>query len=231
MVRAVLDDRKFQTRRLLKLPKHVDAKHFMVDPTTRTPTIIHWPGDNAVSEKIKCPYGVPSDLLWVREPWRVGKPHNKTKPVDILPPLLKRGTGVTVMYEAGGWVSVGPPGREEPIYPDDIPTPEWAGRYRHARFMPRWASRLTLHINRIRIEQLHDISESDAIAEGVDRDHGAKWPGGDPGYMHNVRARNYARLWESLNGKGSWAANPWVWVIEFEPIFTNVDKVLEALAA
>lgn len=68
--------------------------------------------------------------------------------------------------------------------------------------MPKWASRIELEIVSVRVERLQDISEADAIAEGCPRDilYGTGW---------------YKALWNSLNGPGSWAANPWVWVVEF----------------
>ena len=72
--------------------------------------------------------------------------------------------------------------------------------------MPRWASRITLEITAVRVERLNAISDADALAEGCTADdmkHG------------DCLASVYARLWESINGPGSWDANPWVWVIEF----------------
>lgn len=87
--------------------------------------------------------------------------------------------------------------------------------------MPRWASRITLEITDVRVEQLHDISEEDAKAEGA-------WGGctvcgdsesGDciehtPSYIDG-----FAHMWESINGKKHpWASNPWVWCIEFKRV-------------
>ena len=83
---------------------------------------------------------------------------------------------------------------------------QWGWRFKIGRFMPRWASRITLEIVSARVERLQDISDPDALAEGCStkdiRD-------GD------CLASVYARLWESLNGAGAWAENPWVWVVEF----------------
>jgi hypothetical protein len=81
------------------------------------------------------------------------------------------------------------------------------GRLRPGMFMPRWASRITLEITGVRVERLQDISEADALAEGCAAKHTA-----DAEY--NAR-KAYAVLWESINGGGSWDANPWVWVVEF----------------
>ncbi len=83
-------------------------------------------------------------------------------------------------------------------------------------YMPRWASRLSLEIVSVRVERLNDISEADALAEGCDTDRlpdGA----GEGGEWHCPTAW-YADLWESINGAGSWAQNPWVWVVEFKVV-------------
>jgi hypothetical protein len=72
--------------------------------------------------------------------------------------------------------------------------------------MPRWASRITLEIEAIRVEQLKEISEDDARAEGwhpSDGQGACEW---------------YEDLWKDINGPGSWDANPWVWVIQFRRV-------------
>lgn len=86
---------------------------------------------------------------------------------------------------------------------------------RPAIFMPRAASRILLEIASVRVERLQDISEPDAAAEG--------WPRrpevSDDPQVHADAARDwYMDLWEQINGAGSWAANPWVWVVEFRRI-------------
>lgn len=102
--------------------------------------------------------------------------------------------------------------------------------------MPRWASRLTLEITDVRVERLQDISESDADAECF----GGNFPGEVlpelfPGHLeqwsHLSITECFARLWESINGAGSWAANPWVWVVEFQPHHMNVDAFLRGREA
>jgi hypothetical protein len=80
--------------------------------------------------------------------------------------------------------------------------------------MPRWASRITLEITEVRVERLQDISEVDAIAEGTPGSHGAI-----PGYGYNATpGEQYRWLWESINGLGSWEANPWVWAVSFKRV-------------
>src|SRR5678810_176772 len=91
----------------------------------------------------RCPYGVPGDRLWVREPWRTVEQY------DHLPPRDVPRTAPIVYSDAGApWDGI-------------------SGRYRHARFMPRWASRILLEIISVRAERVQIISEADARAEGV----------------------------------------------------------------
>jgi len=85
----------------------------------------------------------------------------------------------------------------------------YGGKWAPSIHMPRWASRITLEITSVRVERLQDISEADAIAEGVYTDPAS------PAYDA------YAQLWDEINGPGSWAANPWVWVLEFRRL--NVE--------
>lgn len=91
--------------------------------------------------------------------------------------------------------------------------------------MPRWASRLTLEITGIRVERLQDISEADAIAEGIQYgvqrfEEGGGFPGwldySKPNALLACPIESYRTLWESINGPGSWEANSWVWVVEFK---------------
>jgi len=83
-------------------------------------------------------------------------------------------------------------------------------RWRPSIHMPRWASRILLEITGVRVERLQDISEADAVAEGISQ-HYAE------GRRVSCRVA-YAWLWESINGAGSWDANSWVWVVEFRRI-------------
>ena len=101
--------------------------------------------------------------------------------------------------------------------------------------MPRWASRLTLRITDVRVEQLQDISEEDALAEGVER---SAWkyscepyrnylhPCMAPGHNKSIARSSFMTLWQSINGPDSWNVNPWLWVVDFEVINKNVGDVL-----
>ncbi len=93
--------------------------------------------------------------------------------------------------------------------------------FRPSIFMPRWASRITLEIVAVRVERLQDIGKDgrkahDVLAEGITDGQIEQWRQ----WLHpdDAPAHTYGVLWESINGKGSWALNPWVWVIEFKPV-------------
>lgn len=229
MVRALLDGSKTQTRRVVKAKPSDECPQEMWPHALKD--IIEWREQKGrwfglmgwrSLAYADCPYGKPGDRLWVREAWRVGKPHDETPPRDILPPLLDRGKGVTVLYEAGGWRSVGPAGREEPNYPANTPMPEWAGKLRPSMFMPRAFSRLTLELTDVRVERLQDISEADAQAEGVERDmepcDHIRQSCEDIGCLGQTHKASFCNLWCDLNGIPSWMKNPWVWIVEFKRI-------------
>jgi hypothetical protein len=129
--------------------------------------------------------------LWVREAWRTTGDDGRA---DYLPPrdIQKH----DVWHEADGeahWRTL-------------------VGKLRPSMFMPRWASRITLDVTGVRVERLQDISAADALAEGITLhpDHHSR-----PRDSRYGPVATYKDLWDSINGPGSWAANPWVWVISF----------------
>lgn len=127
-------------------------------------------------------------------------------------------------------------GEPQYVYPVCDTLTDYGGPWKPSIHMPRAASRITLEISDVRVERLQVISESDAIAEGIDSIAGAGWRNylwhGDPdappaavsGWSHQYSnyltdpAGSYSSLWERINGPGSWASNPWVWVIEFRRV-------------
>lgn len=149
-----------------------------------------------------CPHGVRGDRLWVKETHRFGIGWDKSKPSKIP-------TAATVRYEADGALR----GEKQPIE---------AGKTRVSLFMRRPFSRLLLEITEVRVERLQSITEADAKAEGVtpaSEDHTAAavaYIFGAKEFQAHKSA--YATLWEQLNGPGSWALNPWVWVISFRRV-------------
>lgn len=192
MVRAILEGRKTQTRRIIKNPEFFGCL---------TGDCPHW--DSGLCEdvmELECPYGRLGDGLWVREEhYRFGH----WRPV----PGVKTKTGrqkwafipdtTEVLYET-------PETFRKGRHHKDPETSAWHKRL--ARFMPRSLCRIRLKITGIRAEKLQDIGEYDSQAEGV------KVVAPD-----SFNARDEFRdLWEKINGKASWAENPWVWVVTFE---------------
>lgn len=197
MVRAILDGRKTQTRRVLKVQPPADT--FRMD-TYHHPDGQHyfWAWKEAFSgcelhtgwEPICCPYGQPGDRLWVREAF-MHEPADYCWEASVSIPVRP----ATTIYRA-----------------DSDPCGEAKGcGWKPSIHMPRSLSRITLEITGVRVERLNDCSEEDARAEGVG-------PLRSDGRMQNgaPASDGYADLWERINGAGSWAANPWVWVVEFK---------------
>lgn len=169
-------------------------------------------GSDASRVLYRCPYGQPGDYLWVRESW--------AQRLD-----LDRLNG-TQLYASGvrnAWYWADGPGKC-----CNTGCAGAAGRVRAARFMPRWASRLTLRITDVRVERVQEISQQDAIAEGCESPLAGTELESLPGdYVADERT-SFAILWNSLNAKRGygWDVNPWVWAITFEPIEQNIDRVI-----
>ncbi len=197
MVRAVLAGTKTQTRRVVK-PQPFQEDRDICRPSTgwavvdRQGAIQRWdPGHIRQS----CPYGQPGDRLWVREAWRADRAFDAVPPRSI--PV-----GSPTFMEASRDSWLGGPHDGQP------------GALRPGMFMPRWASRITLEVTGVRVERLQGISEADAQAEGAPSADLAS--GRECIFPHQGTHRwGFQLLWESINGPGSWAANPWVWVVEF----------------
>lgn len=226
MVKAILEGRKTQTRRVLsnQPDKNCDEAFLGLDGIWcfSKPTLskrISYSGDD-----IKCPFGQVGDRLWVREAFMPDPSADSDhwndedslhtyyswdgcgSKVSELPKALK--TNKHVFYKA------------EANHPE---LSLWTPNYR----MPRWASRILLEITSIRAERLSNISRSDAVDEGIEtfkidcgRD-GLKTAYKDYTSHNNAITRNnpidsFRTLWESVNGADSWDKNPWVWVIDFK---------------
>lgn len=200
MVLSILEDRKTQTRRIVKPQPQWDGKWFSWDghaPNSKYGAC----GGNGLHAvqwmSSSCPYGRAGDSLWVRETHTI---------VGSIDPGW-------VIYRASGYEN------ECRRHKFDSPPPETTIKWKPSIFMPRWASRLTLRIANVRVERLHDINETDILAEGVTVDRVAKWcntPWSSMPTLHHA----WQVLWEHINGHESWAANPWVWVIEFKRVET-----------
>lgn len=195
MIRALLAGTKTQTRRAIK--PQPDDNFYPVDVGLYHPLRIGRDGEERpMSERFgayddqddyPCPYGKPGDTLWVRETWGLmGLGGVAARPTPLFKPGLVFAADST----------------ERPL------------RWRPSIHMPRWASRISLRVTSVRVERVQDISEEDAIAEGVE--------GYDPEACWNAGTRSarmvFRDLWVSINGAESWEANPWVWVVGFERV-------------
>lgn len=200
MVRAILDGRKTQTRRVVKPQPAPNAPHdggttWAYRPSDGRHVPYGTVGHLTVAEKMGliCPYGQPGDRLWVRETWAVDYVHDGVRPASIRPTC-------SVIYRAS----------------EDMPGVARSGRrgkWRPSIHMPRWASRLTLAVTGVRVERLQAITQADALTEGTVDTRGAWGPLSDTDRAGPRGA--FEALWNSINGPGAWDTNPWVWVVEF----------------
>ncbi|MBT0656121.1 hypothetical protein KJJ13_06790 [Proteus mirabilis] len=217
MVRAILDGRKTQTRRIVKNVMS-DNGIWLKKPTkTRSGTTTHVldaPKHNL------CPLGKIGDRIYVRETWSVVShefdddglmidyvPDRQTKAVHEMPYGHGYLTG-HVIYSADGDFTWG----------DDDGCVDGRSCWKPSIHMPRWASRITLEITDVRVERLNDISQSDAIAEGAPPSHptidAISRECGFPDFSRSW----FGQTWWHIYGKKNWQDNPWVWVIEFKRI-------------
>ncbi len=189
MVRAILENRKTMTRRIVKPhPKEIYSDgNWYPDRYNYSEWWCFWgkKGTDVFNKcglpQFKCPHGNDGDRLWVRETF-----YAENREI--------------IHYRADGWQ-----------YEVD-PSSGW----KPSMFMPRWASRIILEITKVKVERLQDISEEDAIKEGsqipvaelAKTCRQAVW----------TERQQFAGIWNSINKKYPWESNPWVWVISFKRI-------------
>lgn len=209
MVRAILEGRKSQTRRVVKgrgsrgLPEFHGGRGEENDPSAwgwffdgpdhhgyevLARGLDERHGHGLVS--MPCPFGEPGDRLWVRETFvyrhKYDRYYYRADHLAFAP------------YAHNGW--------------------------KPSIHMPRRASRLTLEVTGVRVERLNDIGEEDAKAEGVERfdtgwrDYSSERPGEPTGACFAEARDSFRTLWESINGAGSWESNPWVWCVAFKRV-------------
>lgn len=222
MVRAILDGRKTQTRRIMA-PQPADDIERCIFPN---PEAIGWKSSlrhkHGSTTAHFCHYGKPGDRIWVRETFQ----------------------GPLFDYDLMDSYCKDPTPFEKPEFcvykADGVPAPEFYDAddelhccWRPSIHMPRWASRILLEITDVRVERLNAISPEDAESEGLERTNFTGF-GDEPGlpsypepdvYFDPLKKQwkeyppeAFAGLWESIYGEGSWLANPWVWVIEFKRV-------------
>lgn len=197
MVRAILDGRKTQTRRIIKpQPEATLSGSLSGKWLSRPLNGLLLPKIEDIA--IHCPFGVVGDRIWVRETFQ----------------------GPLFDYDLMDSYCKDPTPFEKPEFcvykADGVPAPEFYDAddelhscWRPSIHMPRWASRILLEITDVRVERLKSISDRDALREGCSA---ADMKSGD------CVADVFARLWASIYGSDSWNANPWVWVIEFKRV-------------
>ena len=199
MVRATLEDRKSNTRRLVK-PQPVGF-----EPETAGYGLWTWwhvENDRNEWEDRRCPYGVPGERLYVKEAARQLGLERTAKNGQYYWPKFDDEGKARRWFDSNCYY-VADRRREF------LNEPQGA---LNAMFMPRWASRITLELTDVRVERLQEISKSDALAEGVDL---ATDPFPGTNAPDKALAR-FPRLWDSIAKPGAkWADDPWVWVLAF----------------
>lgn len=213
MVQAILEGRKTVTRRVISTQPDNEC-YFETRLIDGVLEIDYNQGDE--NPRVKCPYGKEKDILWVRETWR--KYHH-------IDPVGGISNGEVIEYAADN---------HEPIIMVDgdgfqMFNKDGSEKYipwKPSIFMPREACRIKLEIQSIRVERLHDITEEDAIMEGIEviRNTIQDSPvfknylqdGVEHGYGYPKNS--FQSLWTKINGRESWEANPWVWVINFSKL-------------
>lgn len=192
MVRAILDGRKTQTRRIVK-PQPTGSSTWL--PWNNGQREIFAPNNTAATPaSLVCPLGTVGDRLWVREAW--SPDHAAFYP--NFPIVYRADFGDEYERNDRGEVYSSEQKRWYPF------------RWRPSIHMPRHHSRITLEITGVRVERLQDISPDDAIAEGISI-------AAEPTPLQKLCAvAEFRNLWQSIYGPDSWDANPWVWVVEFK---------------
>jgi len=211
MVRACLDGSKTQTRRIAKDGKNLPpewatfAQEMSNMNTGDGLGIFRWSEEHTVGQPVKqlrrWPFRGEDPIYdWYAIRCSYGKPGDR---------LWVRET----------WREDSPDDPEGALYrATETRTMPPGFKWKPSIFMPRWACRLELEITGVRVERLQDISEADAIAEGVVAPYITPPPGQMTPYKAGSFRQAYAQLWNQINGAGAWDANPWVWVVEFKRV-------------
>lgn len=223
MVRAILDGRKTQTRRIMA-PQPADDIERGIFPN---PEVIGWKSSrrhkHGSTTAHFCHYGKPGDRIWVRETWGVVShafsddglmidwvPDRPATAIHEMPFGNGYYSGYAI-YAADGDFTWG----------DDDGYEDGRSCWKPSIHMPRAASRILLEITDVRAERLNTISEEDARAEGIIDGGCLNCGEPEPCGCANPEpdaTDAFAYLWQSIYGQESWNANPWVWVISFKRV-------------
>lgn len=194
MVRAILEGRKTMTRRTRGLDKiNDDPEAWALVANKGGGKWMFRRKDSCTFATATCPYGNPGDRLWVRETWM---------PIFVNP--LPGYDIDKTQYRA-----------------DETNPRAGKGMWRPSIHMPRQRSRITLEITNVRVERLQDITEDDAVAEGVEiiPADGVSYVDYTGVYVcKECAVFSFFSLWEKINGRASLDSNPWVWVVKFRRI-------------
>ncbi|MBW1251986.1 hypothetical protein [Pantoea allii] len=214
MVRAVLDGRKTQTRRAMRIQPHAGV---------RNSVFVKSGFEDGHGKELVCPFGAVGDRLWVRETFAT-LGNEDGCPIDWNNNLAKGGGQEAArIYRASCEQRPGNYGLwsipDDAFWKPHTENMHYEGTWVPSIHMPRWASRITLEITGVRVERLNSMTERDAIAEGCVGGHNSI-----PGYHYSATPHeHFHHVWQSIYGDDSWQANPWVWVIEFKRL-DNADK-------
>lgn len=212
-VRAILDGRKTQTRRIMKVQPVLNGSFYEVYGAGWVRSMKSVPAIPGHSLASNCPFGLVGDRLWVRETWGVVS-HELDEDGRIQPWSPDRpATAIHEMPFGNGYYS------GHAIYAadgdftwgDDDGYEDGRSCWKPSIHMPRAACRILLEVTGVRVERLRDLSEDDAKSEGITPPSG----GVLPGWEYRI---NFRDLWMSIYGSDNWEANPWVWVIEFKVV-------------
>jgi hypothetical protein len=220
MIRAILAGSKTQTRQIVepRFSSHLWSVRYPVPGESEAACQFYHGSDN--TPLCVCPYGGPGERLWVRESWGFANACPSGDQVVEPRPFVQIG------YKADEYITdpiVQSEELVEKVYAEVLAEMKKAGvdgedprvcRWRSARYLPRWASRLLLEVVSVRVERLQEITEEDAKAEGVVRSV-SMWSG-EPNGTYREK---FSYSWDRINGKASpWADNPWVWVVGFKRV-------------
>ncbi|GKO00143.1 hypothetical protein MS5797_40870 [Klebsiella pneumoniae] len=233
MVRAILDGRKTQTRRIMKVqPESNQLGLLLITDSTKHSDIgkYHWAESNATGNHVRSklfssPFGAVGERIWVRETWAtlgnedgcyVDWEDNLCKGDERSAARIYRASCEQRPGDYGLWSIP-----DDAYWKPHTKEHKFEGAWRPSIHMPRWASRILLEITDVRVERLNAISEEDARAEGIIDGGCLNCGEPEPCGCANPEpdaTDAFAYLWQSIYGQESWNANPWVWVIEFKRV-------------